>query len=473
LLSANQWVKTHGNYQRITKLRSLDCFKAYDIRGELGTELSPSIAYDIGAAFAQSLSPRSVVLGCDCRESSARLKQAVADGLTDMGVDVIDIGMCGTEEVYFATDHLRADGGIEITASHNPITYNGMKLVGAGARPLDPETEIGDIRVIAEKRAFMRPGHAGTQSSADIRTAYADKILSFAEPARLKCLKILVNAGNGAAGPAFDEIARKLDKAGAPLEFIRMDHAPDGRFPHGIPNPLLPENQPRTSKAVRDSGADFGVAWDGDFDRCFFFDDTGAFIDGYYIVGLLAQQALLANPAATVIHDPRMIWNTQDIVSAAGGKAVQARTGHAHLKAAMRRHDAIYGGEMSAHHYFRDFMYCDSGMIPWLMVAELVSQSGKSLRELVVDMQAAFPGSGERNFRIADPAAALAKLEQTLGPDAKTVDHLDGLSMDFGDWRLNLRPSSTEPLVRLNLESRADQGLIARQLTRVMQILGL
>ncbi len=452
-------------------MRSLDCFKAYDIRGKLGKDLSTCIAYDIGAAVAQSLSPRTVVLGGDCRESSAELKQSVADGLVDMGVDVIDIGMTGTEELYFATDHLKADAGIEITASHNPIDYNGMKLVGRGARPLDPATELADIRDIAEKRNFIRSGFVGTVTRQDVRQAYAAKVVSFVDPQKLAPLKILVNAGNGTAGPAFDEIARQLADAGAPLEFVRLDHTPDSSFPHGIPNPLLPENQPRSARAVIESGADFGVAWDGDFDRCFFFDGQGNFIDGYYIVGLLAQQALMANPGATIIHDPRMIWNTQELVASHGGTSVQTRTGHAHLKTAMRDHDAVYGGEMSAHHYFRDFMYCDSGMIPWLMVAELVSATGTPLANLVRDRQAAFPGSGEQNFTIPDPAAALSEIESRYAAAAANVAHDDGLSMDFGDWRMNLRSSSTEPLVRLNIESRANPAIVKSRLAELTALL--
>ena len=454
-------------------MRQLDCFKAYDIRGKLGEELNDEVAYDIGAALAQVLKPQSVVLGGDCRETSESLKAAVARGLLDMGVDVLDIGMCGTEEVYFATDHLNADAGIEVTASHNPINYNGMKMVGQGARPLDPATEMVAIREAAERRAFDLPGCRGTLTKVDIRQPYGAKVCSFVEPSKLKPLKILVNAGNGAAGPAFDEIARQLATQGAPVSFARMDHEPDPRFPHGIPNPLLEENQPRTAAAVREHSADFGVAWDGDFDRCFFFDHTGAFIDGYYIVGLLAEQALGAHEGATIIHDPRMIWNTREIVTEMGGTAIQARTGHAFQKSAMREHGAIYGGEMSAHHYFRDFMYCDSGMIPWLMVAELVSGKGQPLAELVADRKARFPTSGEQNFVIEDPAAALKTVETALQSEAVQVEFFDGLSMDFGDWRLNLRSSSTEPLVRLNIETRGDEAAVKVHLNRVRALLGV
>ena len=452
-------------------MRQLDCFKAYDVRGKLGKELNEDIAYDIGAAFAQSMSLKTVVLGGDCRETSVSLKAAVARGMTDMGVEVLDIGMCGTEEVYFATDHLNADAGIEVTASHNPIDYNGMKLVGRGSRPLDPASELTAIRAAAEAQAFDFSAQKGEVKAVDVRQAYAAKICSFVQPAQLKPLKILVNAGNGTAGPTFDEIARQLATAGAPIEFIRMDHNPDSTFPNGIPNPLLLENQPRTAEAVRKHSADFGVAWDGDFDRCFFFDHTGAFIDGYYIVGLLAQQALMANEGATVIHDPRMIWNTQEIATDMGGTAVQARTGHAYLKAEMRKHGAVYGGEMSAHHYFRDFMYCDSGMIPWLMVAELVSSTRTPLADLISERKAKFPTSGEVNFVIEDPAAKIRFVEESLKADAQTIDHFDGLSMDFGDWRMSLRSSSTEPLVRLNIESRGDEALVAARLEQVKGLL--
>jgi len=452
-------------------MRQLTCFKSYDIRGQLGEELNEAIAYDIGAAIAQYMSPKTVVLGGDCRETSADLKAAVARGLQDMGVDVLDIGMCGTEEVYFATDHLNADAGVEVTASHNPINYNGMKIVGKGSRPLSPEVEMTAIRKSAERAEFTAAAVKGSLTKVNIRDAYAAKICSFIDPAKLKPLKILVNAGNGTAGPAFDEIVKLLATQGAPLTFVRMDHEPDSSFPNGIPNPLLPKNQPRTAAAVIKHGADFGVAWDGDFDRCFFFDHTGAFVDGYYIVGLLAQQALNAHKGGTIIHDPRMIWNTQEIVAELGGKAVPARTGHAYQKAVMREHGAVYGGEMSAHHYFRDFSYCDSGMIPWLMVAELVSTTGASLADLIASRKAKFPASGEQNFTIQDPAAALKTVEAALEDEAQKIEHFDGLSMDFGDWRLNLRMSGTEPLVRLNIETRGDEAAVAVHLKRVVSML--
>lgn len=454
-------------------MRDLTCFKAYDIRGKIGDNLDESIAYDIGAAFATYLSPKSVVVGGDCRATSKDLKAALTRGLLDMGVDVIDLGLCGTEEIYFATEHLGVDGGIEITASHNPIDYNGMKMVGEGSRPLDPKTELLEIKKIAEEQSFSLASSKGTLTHSDTREVYADKICSFIDVEKLKPLKILVNAGNGTAGPAFDAIAKKLTELGAPLTFVRIDHEPDGTFPNGIPNPLLQENQPRTSDAVLKHNADFGVAWDGDFDRCFFFDGKGEFVDGYYIVGLLAQQALMAHKGETIIHDPRMIWNTQDIVAELGGKAIQAPTGHAFVKKAMRENNAIYGGEMSAHHYFRDFMYCDSGMIPWLMIAELVSITGKPLADHVKDRKAKFPASGEQNFTLDDPKGVIRRVEETLLSEAIDVRYNDGLSMDFAGWRLNLRSSSTEPLVRLNIETQGDPAAIKTRLERVKTIMGV
>jgi len=452
-------------------LRSLNCFKAYDIRGVLGTELNPGIAYDIGAAFASFANLKTAVIGADCRATSDELKAALINGMLDMGVDVIDIGQSGTEEIYHAVEFLKTDCGVEITASHNPINYNGMKLVGVGSRPLDPDTEFAQIRKLAEAADFEFPAQKGTLKTRGLRSEYAKKVLSFISPAKMAPLKILVNPGNGTAGPAFDEIAQQLLGAGAPIEFIRMDHSPDASFPNGIPNPLLKKNQPRTANAVRQHRADFGVAWDGDFDRCFFFDHSGAFIDGYYIVGLLAQQALMSNPGAAIIHDPRMIWNTQDIVETLDGTAIQAKTGHAFLKAAMRKHNAIYGGEMSAHHYFKDFMYCDSGMIPWLLIAELVSTSGQSLADLVKDRVKKFPSSGEFNFTIQDPKSAIQAVENALQSADAKISRADGLSMDFGHWRLNLRSSSTEPLVRLNVESKGDKALVLEKLALVSGML--
>ncbi len=385
------------------------------------------------------------------------------------GCTVLDHGLCGTEEVYFATDHLGADGGIEVTASHNPMDYNGMKMVRAGSAPVGWDTGLRAMQALAGLDEFG-PAGQGMLLPTDCRAAYVDRVLGFVDLAALRPLHILVNAGNGTAGPTFDALADGLAVRGAPLRFTRLHHAPDGTFPHGIPNPLLAENQPMTADAVRAAGADMGVAWDGDFDRCFFFDHTGAFVPGEYVVGLLAEVFLAKEPGATIVHDPRVVLGTQAAIAAAGGVAVQAPTGHAFLKQALRDTGAVYGGEMSAHHYFRDFMACDSGMIPWLLVAELMGRTGASLARLLAARRKAYPSSGEINFRVADTAACVARV-QAAYPDAD-VDRVDGLSCAYPDWRFNLRVSNTEPLLRLNVESRGDAGLVAQQVGAISRLIG-
>ena len=444
-------------------MTALTCFNAYDIRGRLGHNLDSGIAARIGRGFARVLGAGKVVLGRDIRASSTELAEAVAQALLAEGVQVLDLGLCGTEEMYNATAHFGADGGIEVTASHNPMDYNGMKLVRHGAAPLEP-AQLARIRTLAEADDFgpARDGGSRVDMSAPARVAYVETVLGFVDIPALRPLRVLVNAGNGAAGPTFDALASALAARGAPLEFLRMHHDPDGSFPNGIPNPLLPENQPATADALRTVGADIGIAWDGDFDRCFFFDEAGAFIDGEYIVGLLAAAFLAREPGARIVHDPRVIWNTRDVVSRAGGVPIQSRTGHAFLKAALREHDAVYGGEMSAHHYFRDFACCDSGMIPWLLVVELMGRSGKPLSALVAERRAAFPSSGEINFKVSDTAAARARVEAAFAATALSRDETDGLSLDMGDWRLNIRNSNTEPVLRLNVEARGDRDLLNR-----------
>lgn len=450
---------------------TLSCFKAYDIRGRLGDTLDVGIARQIGRGFAEALRPGTVVVGHDARESSPSLKAALAEGLMDRGVDVIDIGLCGTEEVYFATAHLKAGGGIMVTASHNPIDYNGMKLVGPGSRPIEPDTELAAIRAAATADSAADAQRRGTLTQQDTRAAYADHVTGLVNAARIGPLTLLVNAGNGTAGLAFDAVAERLAAAGARLAITRLHHTPDPTFPNGIPNPLLIENRSQTSEAVRAAHADLGVAWDGDFDRCFFFDATGAFLDGEYVVALLAQSFLATEAGASIVHDPRVVRATQAAVAAGGGTAVVSRTGHAFLKAAMRDSGAIYGGEMSAHHYFRDFFYCDSGMIPMLKVLELISTSGRSLADLVAEMQARFPSSGEINFTVPDPRATIARVVQAIGAQARDIDTLDGASLDFGAWRMNLRASNTEPLLRLNLETDGDRALLHAKLDEVTALI--
>ncbi len=449
----------------------LTCFKAYDIRGKLGDELNEDIAYRIGRAYAVYLKPKSVVIGADIRHSSEPLKIALANGLMDEGVDVVDIGMTGTEEVYFSTAHLDVDGGIEVTASHNPMDYNGMKLVRAGSRPISGDTGLHDIQRLAEANQFSDIKTRGTLSKQDVLPAFAEHLLSYIDVNKLRPLKLVVNAGNGAAGHVVDALERAMQQSKIPVSFIKIHHDADGSFPNGIPNPLLPENRTATSEAVLAHQADMGIAWDGDFDRCFLFDEHGAFIEGYYIVGLLAAAFLAKHPNEKIIHDPRLTWNTQDIVEKSGGQAVMSKTGHAFIKERMRAENAIYGGEMSAHHYFRDFFYCDSGMIPWLLVAELLSQTHQSLSMLVAQRIALFPCSGEINFKVNHVEEAIQKIKAYFMPQHPDVDNTDGLSMTFPEWRFNLRGSNTEPLLRLNIESRADAQLVQQKVDEISRLI--
>jgi phosphomannomutase len=444
----------------------ITCFKAYDIRGRIPDQLNEEITYRIGRAYAAYLNPAVVVVGYDIRLTSKALCEALTRGLTDSGVDVINIGQCGTEEIYFATAHLKTDGGIVVTASHNPKDYNGMKLVRDSAKPISGDTGLKEIQAIAETGVFEDVSQKGSVSTQDTRADYIAHLIGYLDVASISPLKIVCNAGNGGAGEIIDALETKL-----PVEFIKLHHEPDGNFPHGVPNPLLEENRAPTIDAIKQQGADLGIAWDGDFDRCFFFDENGRFIEGYYIVGLLAQSFLEHEPGAKIIHDPRLTWNTIEIAKNHGGLAIQSKTGHAFIKERMRAEDAIYGGEMSAHHYFREFSYCDSGMIPWLLVIELMSKSGKSLAELVNERMAAFPASGEINTEIKDPPRLLEIIEQRYADKAVSIDHTDGLSMTFNDWRFNLRMSNTEPVVRLNVESRGDEALMNAKTAEILALM--
>ena len=444
----------------------LNCFKAYDIRGRVPDELNDEVAYRIGRAFAQILQPAEVVVGRDVRLDSRALAAAVARGLNDGGAAVIDIGLCGTEEVYFQTAHRGVGGGIMVTASHNPMDYNGMKLVRQDARPISGDTGLRDIEALVEAGRFPSPGRQAALRVDTDKSAYIDHLLGYVDRTALRPLRIVVNAGNGGAGLVVDELAPHL-----PFEFIRIHHEPDGHFPHGIPNPLLPENRAATADAVRTHGADFGIAWDGDFDRCFFFDDQGNFIEGYYLVGLLAAQLLEKHPGGRIIHDPRLCWNTIDMVKAAGGVPVMSKTGHAFIKERMRAEDAIYGGEMSAHHYFRDFAYCDTGMVPWLLIAERIGTTGIPLAQMVEQRIAAYPCSGEINFKVADAAAVVRRVEERyLSGIFGSVDRTDGLSVAFDDWRFNLRASNTEPLLRLNVETRNSVALLEEKTAELRRL---
>ena len=447
-------------------MTAITSFKAYDLRGRIPTELNADIAYRVARGYAEFLQPRRVCVGRDIRLSSAELAAAVIQGLIDSGVDVTDIGLCGTEGVYYATAALKVDGGIMVTASHNPPDYNGMKFVREGSRPISGDNGLKEIRRFAEAGSFARTGRVGSVDSVDISAGYTDHLLTYVDRRALKPLKIVCNAGNGGAG-----LVVELLEPALPFQLVKLMNAPDGTFPNGVPNPMLEHNPAPVAAAVRRERADVGIAWDGDYDRCFFFDEQGRFIDGYYIVGLLASVFLKRVPGAKIVHDPRVMWNTVDIVERLGGTPVMCKSGHAFIKQAMRESDAVYGGEMSAHHYFREFAYCDSGMVPWLVLAQVLSEFGQPLSSLVEERMRLFPSSGEINRRVPDAAATIAAIERRYRPQALGVDYTDGLSLEFAHWRLNLRSSNTEPLIRLNVESRGDRALMQDKTDEILNLL--
>jgi phosphomannomutase len=449
-------------------MKKIDCFKAYDVRGRVPEELDEDITYRIGRAYAAFVKPRVVAVGRDIRASSPSLTAALVKGLVDSGVDVLDIGVGGTELSYFATFARKLDGGIMVTASHNPPNYNGMKFVREEARPISADTGLKDIQSLAERNEFGPPAaRPGKVRQVDVTGDYVQHLLSYVDTRALAPLKIVVNAGNGGAGPIVDLLEPHL-----PFKFIKLFHEPDGTFPNGVPNPMIEANRTVTIDRLRAEKADLAIAWDGDYDRCFFFDEHGQFIEGYYIVGLLAQTFLAKSPGERIVHDPRLTWNTLDIVSEGRGKAVQSKSGHAFIKQRMREVDAVYGGEMSAHHYFRKFSYADSGMIPWLLVTELMSRQKRSLSALVGERMRAYPASGEINRKVKDAPAVIAAVEAKYTPGAIGVDRTDGLSVEYKDWRFNLRSSNTEPLLRLNVESRGNDALMKAKTTELLALLG-
>jgi len=437
-------------------MSSIRCFKAYDVRGRVPEELNGELAYNIGRAYAAYLTPRRVAVGRDVRLSSPDLVDALAAGLMETGVEVVDLGLTGTEQIYFYTAFLKLDGGIMVTASHNPPDYNGMKFVREAARPISGDSGLVDIESLAAKKwPAPSTGRKGSRVPQEAMGDYVAHLLSFLDREHLQPLKVVTNPGNGCAGPVLDALEAHL-----PFHFIKICHEPDGAFPHGVPNPLLPENREMTARAVRQHGADVGLAWDGDFDRCFFFDEAGNFVESYYLIGLLARALLARQPGGKIIHDPRLTWNTIEVVREAGGMPILSKTGHAFIKERMRAEDALYGGEMSGHHYFRDFTYCDSGMIPWLLVLEMMCRRGKPLSALVAERQQRYPVSGEINRQMADPDGVLARVEEAWGAGALAVDRTDGLGLEFAGWRFNLRKSNTEPVLRLNVETRGNQPLL-------------
>ena len=444
-------------------------FKAYDVRGVYPTEVNEELAYRVGRIFSAMFAAETVVVGHDIRLSGRAIVDALTEGLRHGGTKVIDIGQCGTEMIYFATAHLEADGGIMVTASHNPKEYNGMKLVRKGARPISGDTGLKEIGEMAVASNFVHAQVAGKTwgelEKVDIVPAYIEHLLTYVDKSALKPMKIVANPGNGGAGPIMKELAKHL-----PFEFVSIFDEPDGSFPNGVPNPILMPNREATAKVVCETGADLGIAWDGDFDRCFLFDENAEFIEGYYIVGLLAEVFLLKEPGAKIMYDPRLTWNTEAILERDGGVPVRCKSGHAFMKECMRQNEVLYGGEMSAHHYFRDFSYCDSGMIPWLLVTELMCRSGKKLSELVgarVDM---FPCSGEINRKVADSPAILKALEEKYADGEQ--DKMDGLSVAYADWRFNVRTSNTEPVMRLNVETKGDKELLVAKTAEILEIIG-
>ena len=445
----------------------LSSFKAYDIRGRIPSELNREMVVAIARAYAAWLKPKRVAVGYDVRLTSPDFAAAVREGLTASGVDVVDIGRCGTEQVYFATFHLKLDGGIMVTASHNPADYNGLKLVRENAKPVSSDTGLSEIEKLVLAGSFSDAARKGTVEPVDLQDAYVAHLLTYVDRDALSPLTVVVNAGNGGAGVVVDALEPFL-----PFKFVKIHHEPDGTFPNGIPNPLLPEKRSDTARAVVANAAAAGIAWDGDFDRCFLFDEQGGFIEGYYIVGLLASQVLKRSKGATIVHDPRLTWNTEQIVRELGGRAVQSKSGHAFMKDVMRREDAAYGGEMSAHHFFRDFAYCDSGMIPWLLVLAMIGETGKPLSALVAEHVRRFPASGEVNRKVADARAVMASIRERYAPKALKVDETDGVGMDFERWRFNLRMSNTEPLIRLNVESRGDEALMRAKTDELLSVIG-
>ena len=444
-------------------------FKAYDIRGVYPTEVNEELAYRVGRVFSAILAAETVVVGHDVRLSGPSLVQALTDGLRQGGTKVIDIGQCGTEMVYFATEYYHAEGGVMVTASHNPEEYNGMKLVRKDARPISEDTGLREIASMVIANNFLHAQVVGKKlgelKQVDIMPLYLQHLLSFIEIGQVRPLKVVANPGNGVAGPIVKELAKHL-----PLEFIYTQADPDGTFPHGIPNPLLPENREATAKVVREHGADLGIAWDGDCDRCFFFDEQGNSVEGYYMIGLLAQVFLAKYPGEKIIYDPRLTWNTERMIKEAGGVPVRCKSGHSFMKAGLRHHDAIFGGEMSGHYYFKEFTYCDSGMLPWLLLVELLSRTGKKLSQLVAESMELFPCSGEINRQVKDGSAVIALLEKQYADGQQ--DRLDGLTVEYPQWRFNVRLSNTEPVLRLNVEARGDKKLLRKKTEELVSLIG-
>jgi phosphomannomutase len=440
-------------------------FKAYDVRGLYPSELDEEGAYAIGRAYGEHFEPKRIAVGRDMRLSSPSMAQAVTRGATDAGVDVVDIGLVGTEMVYFAVGELGLDGGFAVTASHNPKEYTGMKIVRRGALPVGGDSGLLDVRDRA--LALSGPVRGQTPDVArkhDIYPAFVEKVLSFVDLAAMKPLRVVVDAANGMAGAMLPPLLERL-----PVEAVRCYFEPDGSFPNHEPNPLLEENRAFIVAKVKEEGADLGIAFDGDADRCFFVDDTGEFVPGDFVTALLAASMLEKEPGATIIYDVRASWAVRDTVEAAGGTALPNRVGHAFIKLRMREVDAVFAGEVSGHYYFRDFTQADSGTIPALLMLELVSKRGQALSEILRPYRERYFLTGEINTPVGDVALTLQQLKEHFAPQGE-ISHLDGISVTADEWHMNVRPSNTEPLLRLNLEA-LDPALMERKRDEALAVI--
>ena len=441
-----------------------DVFKAYDVRGIYPTEIDEEGAYAIGRAYVEEFSPKRIAVGHDMRVSGPQMVAALTEGATEGGADVIDIGLIGTEMLYFAVDSLELDGGITCTASHNPKEYTGFKIVRAGALPVGGDSGLPEIRDRA-LQGFGEVAGKGSVEKEDIWPAFLERVLSFIDPSAVKPLRVVVDAANGMGGRMLEPALERLPQ----IEAVRCYFEPDGTFPNHEPNPLLPENREFIVAKVKEEKADLGIAFDGDADRCFFVDETGEFVPGDFITALFAEIFLAKEPGAKIIYDVRASWAVPHTIEKAGGTALMNRVGHAFIKHRMRETGAVFGGEVSGHYYFRDFSKADSGIIPALLMLEYVSKQGKPLSEVLRTYREHYFITGEINTRVSDVAAKLEKLEKHFSPQGK-VTHLDGLSVDAEDWHFNVRPSNTEPLLRLNLEALSPE-LMESKRDEVLEII--
>jgi phosphomannomutase len=452
---------------------NLDCFKAYDVRGKVPQELNSLLSYNIAVAYSKIIKPKKVVIGYDVRLSSPLLQEYFIRGLISSGVSVVDIKLCGTEEVYYhCFSDPTIDGGIMITASHNPADYNGIKMVGRAAKPISLDSELSLIRdyILLNWIDNIPPREEFTDKYviATDKTNYIKHLLSYVDLGTLKPLKILVDPGNGGAGLVTKELEQFL-----PFQICYINENPNGAFPNGVPNPMIAENRTATIAAVKSLSTDFGISWDGDFDRCFLFDETGRFIEPYYLIGLLTEIFLKKHPGEKIIHDPRLTWNTISLAKKLGGTAIQSKAGHSFIKEMMRKEKAIYGGEISSHHYFRDFGYCDSGMIVWLIIAELVCQTGTKLSDLIDPLRSNFACSEEINYSTNKFEEIKDALVKSLQGQSTKIDFIDGISMEFPLWRFNIRQSNTENLIRINVETKYDAKNVQHYLKKLESIIDL